>query len=239
MNKARPLRFFGTAACAALWLMAMTAALFLVIRATIRDPEYFRARYEQIGIEAYTGISVEDCTRAMYQLVEYMEGEAGSIQLTVVENGVEVAMYNEQEVLHMYDVRDLYQGFLFFSYIALFLLALALIGALRSQAWRGMLKRGILGGYGLLAAIIVLLGLWVAVDFNGFWTAFHLLFFDNDLWLMDPAYCRMIRICPLELFYGIVVRAGTAFALLCVGAPLLVMGLWRRLHTRGKGEEAA
>ena len=50
------------------------------------------------------------------------------------------------------------------------------------------------------------LALWAALDFTSFWTAFHLAFFSNDLWLMDPRVSRMIRICPEHLFSGIAGR---------------------------------
>ena len=58
----------------------------------------------------------------------------------------------------------------------------------------------------------------MAVDFNSFWNGFHRLFFTNDLWLMDYNTCRMIRICPLQLFNDIVIR----FALMFM-APFLLL----------------
>lgn len=55
------------------------------------------------------------------------------------------------------------------------------------------------------------LGIWVAVDFNSFWINFHYLFFDNDLWILSYRTDRMIRICPQQLFYDIVVKFGLIF----------------------------
>ena len=40
---------------------------------------------------------------------------------------------------------------------------------------------------------------------------FHHIFFDNDLWLFDPATDYMIRMLPEGLFYDMVMRIGAIF----------------------------
>ena len=84
----------------------------------------------------------------------------------------------------------------------------------------------------VFGAVLILLGIWVAVDFNSFWTEFHHLFFTNDLWLMDYATCRMIRICPLPLFNEIVVRFALMF--LVPFALMLALAVWGRRRSRTK-----
>ncbi|MFQ9799458.1 MAG: DUF1461 domain-containing protein [Clostridia bacterium] len=37
-------------------------------------------------------------------------------------------------------------------------------------------------------------------DFNRYFTIFHLLFFDNDLWILNPATDLMINIVAGTLF---------------------------------------
>ena len=49
------------------------------------------------------------------------------------------------------------------------------------------------------------------VDFNAVFTLFHEIFFDNDLWLFDPATDYMIRMLPEGLFYDFVIRIGGMF----------------------------
>ena len=57
-----------------------------------------------------------------------------------------------------------------------------------------------------MAVLFGFLGMWAATGFDDFWTHFHQLFFDNDLWLMDPATDFMIRICPAGLFEELIGR---------------------------------
>ena len=69
--------------------------------------------------------------------------------------------------------------------------------------------------------VVLCFGIWVLADFTAFWTAFHHMFFTNDLWLLDPRVDRMILICPEQLFFGIVVR----FIGLFLAAALILCAL--------------
>lgn len=229
-----------TAVFALIWLAGMVAGLFFTLRATIISSAYFAKTYEKLDIEKSTAISVEDCTRAIYRLVEYMEGDAESIQLQVKENGTTVAMYNRQEIEHMVDVRALYQSFRMFSLLSIGAFVLMLALCLWKKQLIPCLRRAFSRSWIVLGALVLVLGLWVLIDFNSFWTGFHYLFFDNTLWLMDPAVCRMIRICPIELFYGIVVRTGLIFILLFGIAPPAIFALRKRHrgHKSDKPEES-
>ena len=204
--KGRALR----ALLAPLWLLALTGCLFLTLRVLIHDEAYFRRGYERLDMLSRIGISDEDCTRALMRMIDYMEGRADAIQLAVTENGARVDMFNQQEIDHMVDVRALYQAWRVVMRCGLAALAL-LLGLLCLKPSRAAALWSLGRAWMALGALALILGAWVLWDFNSFWTGFHRLFFDNDLWLMDPAVCRMIRICPIELFYGIVVRLGAAF----------------------------
>lgn len=58
---------------------------------------------------------------------------------------------------------------------------------------------------------MLLIGLASVIDFNAVFVQFHHIFFDNDLWLFDPATDYMIRMLPEGLFYDMVIRIGLLF----------------------------
>lgn len=218
------------------WLLAILALLMASLRGTINSRDYFYKTYEEMGMEARIGIPPADCADAMMAMVGYMEGERDTIQLTVRENGRAVPMFNQQEIDHMVDVRNLYQAFCWVEYVGLG--ALAVLLALLAASRRGgglarAVRRGWLLALLVFGCLLAGLGVYAAVDFNGFWTRFHYIFFTNDLWLMDYAACRMIRICPLELFSGIILR----FTLLALG-ELVLMSLGVALLSRRGGKGA-
>ena len=220
-------------------LMILFALLFTSLQLCLNDEGWFRQEYQKLSLESRIGIPAEDITRALMQLVYYMEGEAEGIQLSVTENGQTVEMYNEQEILHMEDVRELYQAFRtarnLCCILALILLALSAL-LMRGQALRTF-SEGFLSAAKALAILFVALGIWVVADFSSFWTQFHRLFFDNDLWIMSYAECRMIRICPQQLFYDIVVRFALMF--LIPTAVLLLLAILFRARGRRKEKEEA
>ena len=50
-----------------------------------------------------------------------------------------------------------------------------------------------------------------ASDFNKYFFLFYEIFFDNDLWLLDPATDLMIRMLPEGFFFDMVIRIGSIF----------------------------
>lgn len=205
-------------------LLIIIATLFTSLQICMNQRAWYYNSYVKYGTAAATGISEEDMTRAIFRLIDYMEGRADDIQLTVEEKGQTVQMYNQQEIDHMLDVRALYKAWRAVRDYGL-PLALLLIGCCVGLTPKGarvnVLSRGFLYAAALFAAVLIALGIWVALDFNSFWTSFHHLFFTNELWLMDYATCRMIRICPLQLFNDIVVR----FALIFLAPFALLLAL--------------
>jgi len=213
-------------------LLVILAMLFTSLQLVMHDEGWLRSRYESYGTADAIGISTDDITRALMQLVYYMEGDVPSIDLTVTENGQEVSMYNDRERLHMVDVQVLYQNFRTLRNFAVPAAAVLLIaaGAMLEKGSRlRVFARAYLFGLLTYAAVIAILGIWVAVDFSSFWVKFHHVFFTNDLWLLSYATDRMIRICPEQLFYDIVVR----FALLFIVAAA-ALGIGAGIAARKK-----
>ena len=121
--------------------------------------------------------------------------------------------FNEQDRLHMEDVQVLFLGGLSLRRWASAVLAAAL--ALLAFVCRKDMWKTLAGSFqatlGVLAVCILLLGIAVARDFNAVFTKFHEIFFDNDLWLFDPATDYMIRMLPEGLFFDMVLRIGGFF----------------------------
>ena len=207
------------------WLPVILALLMLSLRFTINDRSYFLNTYRSMNIEAEIGISAEDSADAIMAMIDYMEGRREDIQLEVVEYGQTVTMFNQQEIDHMVDVRNLYQSFCRLEYLGLALLVILLLAMLmarrREVELAGRIRGGLWRALAVFGCVLAVLGIYALVDFYDFWTRFHYVFFTNDLWLMDYNTCRMIRICPLDLFSGIIAR----FTALGLGALALVSAL--------------
>lgn len=84
--------------------------------------------------------------------------------------------------------------------------------------------RGMLRGFAALAAAGAALGIWAVADFDGFFTAFHRIAFDNEGWLLNPRTDLLIRLMPTDFFIALGLQGVVRFvpaAVIGTGAGLL------------------
>jgi integral membrane protein (TIGR01906 family) len=218
-------------------LLLIIAILFTCLQISVNNEEWFYAEYAKLGTGRLIGMSSKDIVNSMMRLIDYMEGRVPDISVEVEYNGKTYEMFNEKESLHMVDVRTLYQSFrsirTFGAMAAVLMLILASLAVRRDTL--KVFSRGFLAAGSIFALFAVILGLWVLIDFASFWTEFHMMFFTNNLWLLDPSVDRMILICPEQLFYDIVTRFGgwflTVMAVLAAASAVYLSVLKRRHNT--------
>ena len=219
-------------------LLIITAVLFTSLQFCMNQRDWYYKTYVKYNTDKQTMMSNEDMTEAIFRLVDYMEGRVDSIQLSVTEAGRVVEMYNRQEIDHMVDVKNLYQSFRKsqLAAIAAFVMVLLLSLSDRKKGRSSITLRSLAVAVIIFFIILGALGIWAYTDFTAFWTAFHHLFFTNDLWLMDPAVCRMIRICPESLFAGMALSMAAWSAGLILAASLLLAAIEKALAKKHKAK---
>lgn len=113
----------------------------------------------------------------------------------------------------MGEVRNLFIGGLNIRLGACISAVICLLFLLLTKAQlRRIIPRSYFAALGVTAVLFVLIGLAALIDFNAVFVQFHHIFFDNDLWLFDPAEDYMIRMLPEGLFADMVARIGVLFA---------------------------
>ena len=219
-------------------LLIITAVLFTSLQFCMNQRDWYYNSYVKYNTDKHTMMSNEDMTEAIFRLVDYMEGRVDSIQLSVTEAGRVVEMYNRQEIDHMVDVKNLYQSFRKsqLAAIAAFVMVLLLSLSEGKKGRSSITLRSLAVAVIIFFIILGALGIWAYTDFTAFWTAFHHLFFTNDLWLMDPAVCRMIRICPESLFAGMALSMAAWSAGLILAASLLLAAIEKALAKKHKAK---
>lgn len=113
----------------------------------------------------------------------------------------EYSKYNVTEDVHMEDVRGLFVGALVLRRICIVtaFVCVALLWLLKANIAL-VVPRSVCWGTGLFFAIICVLGLVISTDFTKYFVIFHHIFFNNDLWLLDPATDLLINIVPEPFF---------------------------------------
>ena len=147
-------------------------------------------------------------------------------------NGKQREIFTDDEKAHMVDVRNLNlaANYLLFDSIVVFT-AFMILYIFRKYPFSQLyLSYKKIISY--LMIFIGCLGAWILIDFDGFWTYFHHVFFPgNDLWLLDLRSDILIMIVPPEFFNHLVVTIVITFVSL-----ILLFGLF--LYFMNKKESA-
>ena len=211
----------------------LTGALYHVFT----GHEWVRKEYERIDIEAQSGYTAETASFVLTAMMNYSIGKFDKLdKISVKEGGEYVIFFNESELSHMKDVRALTVTVLDLGLAALIIGSLLFVFAvivLTREAFMAFSKAFLIA-LGALLVIVIALGIWIAVDFDSFWTMFHVVFLDLESSTFDPAVSRMIRICPAELFSDFI-KHFALIAGLGLLAPVIASVLWLVFRNRITG----
>jgi integral membrane protein (TIGR01906 family) len=186
-----------------LWIVLILSAL----QFTAFNLDFYKEQYTFRNTAAMIGVSQNDLLTVTDVLLDYTSGQRSDMNVEVSIGGVVQPYYNQREIDHMVDVRNLYLNVLQIRDI-LFVFALiniVVLAVFRRKAIIPMLQFGLTWvsiGFGL---ILLSLGTFAVIDFNAFWTAFHKVFFTNDLWLLDPNTDNLINMVPEGFFIDLIV----------------------------------
>lgn len=186
-------------------------AAFTVVQLTASETAWFEQEFTKLSLADEMGMTLGDLGASIRTLVDYMNGNTETIDVLVTVNGQQLRMYDlDIEIIHMREVRDLWQWFMGARSMGLFLaLILCLLGVVLDG--KDAVRNACFGYFwalGLFLVLVAFVGTWAAMNFDSFWTAFHRLVFpDSENWLL-PANSRMIQMLPSQLFYDLVLRMG-------------------------------
>ena len=214
-------------------------ALFLSLLLTSIDllcfnRSFFRWQYSLNHTAESIGISEDGLMNATNVLLDYMQDKRDDIKVIEVVNGSEREIFDERETLHMVDVKNLYlnamkiRTILLVGSIAILTL---LVFTHRNQSYT-ILSNAYRNGLLFLGSIILFIAIYAIVDFNGFWMNFHYVFFDNDLFLLDPNISIMINMFPSNFFFAVVFGIILLFVSIVILLKLLLVFFKQKIERR-------
>ena len=222
-------------AVAAMFLLVLALLLTSFQLAIYGDPDYrfYEREYAKYNVTESLDMEMEDVMDVTEKMMDYLIGKRPELSVITDVDGQTQDFFNEQDRLHMADVKNLFLGGLTLRWVLLAAAAvlIALLVLLKGD-WRRIIPRAYFIALGIFLAVTVLLGALFASDFTKYFTIFHEIFFTNDLWLFDPATDYMIRMLPEGFFYDMVMRIGGCF-LGSLAVLLVIFFVWR--HFLGKG----
>lgn len=198
-------------------IFLFVSLLFSVVQVVVYNDAYFKWHYENHNIEEETGMSIAGLMEVTDKMMDYLIDKRDTLDMEATINGNIEEVFGEREKAHMEDVKVLFlQGKVFRDISSLTLLiVLIYFFAVRKKwlrDWLSQLKMFFIASF----VVVGIVGVLFASDFNKYFTIFHEIFFDNDLWLLDPRTDILINMVPEIFFFQTCMLVLTGFVLAIV-----------------------
>lgn len=201
MTSKRVLSFIASAAFVVMLILSL---LFTNVQLVAFNRDYYYQQYEKYQIPQGIGISMPDLINSTDILLNYMDGKRDNLDFQMPIKGVQQEFFSERDKLHMVDVKDLIvQGKLIRNIALAYCILFAALFYYKAKNKQKRLSK--LSIYTFMVGLIpiLLLAILMNIDFYKYFTIFHEIFFDNDLWQLEPAKDRLINMFPEAFFSGI------------------------------------
>lgn len=185
----------------AFWLII--AFLITSVEAvTYWTPGYYEKEYTKYQVlNDLPEMTMDDLLDVTDEMMAFLRGKRENLHVYTTMGGEYREFFNDREIAHMEDVRGLFVGALVLRRICIItaFVCVALLWLLKADIAL-VVPRSVCWGTGLFFAMLCVLGLVISTDFTKYFVIFHHIFFNNDLWLLDPATDLLINIVPEPFF---------------------------------------
>ena len=207
-------------------ILLIVGIFISTVQISVMDRNYYATQYRLMETSRITHIPHSDLMKATNQLLDYLAGKSDDANATVKIKNKERNIFRSREMEHMTDVRDLYQNAMFLRNICLLgAIGLYLFSLLAARHDRlTVISQGYMRAFIIIGIVIAALVIWMAIDFQSFWNAFHHLLFRNDLWQLDADTSVMITMFPLAFWLVLCKRIALSVAVVCGGLLVLCIG---------------
>lgn len=194
--------------------------LVTMFNLAVFNERFFETQYKALNTAESMNMSDEDLMLATHTLLDYLQNKRDDINVEVVVEGKNVPMFNQKEIDHMVDVKDLFTV-LNSLQMAAYVIFIILIVVLTITNRMSSLTNSIYRALGVYLFVIGGIALYAFIDFSGFWVIFHKVLFSNDLWLLNPNTDRMINMFPEVFFNRLVIRVMIHFVIVFVAMYII------------------
>ena len=181
---------------------------------TYWTPGYYEKEYAKYGVLNDVHMEMDDLLDVTDEMMAYLRGSREDLHVPTIVDGQPREFFNGREIAHMEDVRGLFLGGLALRRISLGLIVACVILLLLLKAdIRRVLPKMICIGSALFFAVLAVLTGIISTDFNQYFIMFHHIFFNNDLWMLNPDTDLLINIVPEPFFMDTAARIAMTYGI--------------------------
>ncbi len=191
----------------AMIIMLILSAIAFVI---FGNMSYYRQEFEKYNVTQNIDMSMDSIMYVMDELMDYLHDDRGNLENIVTEvDGQQKDFFSEREKQHMADCKVIFDSAFRFRTLCAFVfvgITLIMIFAKIFDIRQFIKICGVISIAIILAAVVIAIA--AAIDFDACFTMFHKLFFDNDLWLLDPKTDLIINVLVEDFFADMALKIG-------------------------------
>jgi integral membrane protein (TIGR01906 family) len=204
-----------------IFIIAIPIALVGInVRFLANEDRIYTYAIDEYDASARTGIAREELVRSGRDLQKYFNSDAELFYTRVNQAGHETPLFNNREILHLADVKDVLNWVYRIQEVAFVYIVAYAVGVFiwaREQSLRSLALSALAGGL-LTIGVIGALAVTAVTGFERAFEQFHLIAFTNDLWQLDPNTDRLIQIFPEDFWFDVTMLLG----LLTIGEAALI-----------------
>jgi integral membrane protein (TIGR01906 family) len=217
------------------WLFACCLPVLLITStigweaSEIRLYEYGFNKFE---ISLATGLDSQQLRTVAQRLIDYFNLRTDTAQLQVEKGGEKFDLFNNRELIHLEDVKNLIQRDYWVekgAFLLMVICALVLFFGFRS-GWR-VPVRGLFRGGVITLGLMAVLAVWAIFGFDQFFILFHEVSFSNQYWMLNPATDYLIRLFTEGFFYD---AAMLGYGIVILEALIIGGIAWAALKLTGR-----
>lgn len=209
---------------AAKWLFILCLPILLLttgIGWAVNSSWLYNYGFDKYNVSHTTGLAQSELEKAASGLISYFNSDEEYISLTVIKDGEPFVLFNEREVPHLKDVKELiWLDYRVLLGTLIYVLGYAAVSLWwrRKKYWR-RLAWGMIGGGSITLVLMLALGLGTLFNFDQLFLQFHFISFANELWQLDPAKDYLIMLFPQGFWFD-----ATVFCALVTAGLAIILG---------------
>lgn len=181
---------------------------------TYWTPGFYEKEYEKYNVLEAVDMEMEDLLDVTDEMMAYLKGDRKDLHVPTIVGGQPREFFNEREIAHMEDVRGLFLAGITLRRVCFLIMAAAAAAliVLKSDIKRVLPRMICVGTVLFFSTLAVLAGI-ISTDFSKYFVIFHKIFFNNDLWILDPTTDLLINIVPEPFFVDTAARIGLTYGI--------------------------
>ena len=169
----------------------------------INTDSFYEFEFNKNNTALKTGIDESDLSLVVDNIQDFFNEKSNEkIHMTTYIKGIKKKLFNSKEIRHMIDVKNLILNIKFFNYLlwtAVLIILLIKISLSKDKilnTFRVIAKSYLIYSVSILISTLILL----ALSFRWIFYFFHIISFNNNLWILDPRTDYLIKIFE-EIFF--------------------------------------